>query len=71
MSWSHRLIQPIEAPGGKRLVSREDAAVYFQSLPKARRDNKLIEDSMRIMIDVAEGRAPDIFAQSAVAHLVR
>lgn len=70
MAWSDRLIRPIDAPGGKRLVTLEDAAVYFQSLPKARRDDPLIKDSMFIVIDVAEGRAPDLLAQSAVANIV-
>lgn len=70
MPWSDRLLQPVEAPGGKRLVTLEDAAVYFQSLPKARREDPLVASSMYIVIDVAEGRAPDLLAQSAVAHIV-
>ncbi|CAN5193291.1 hypothetical protein BH10PSE11_BH10PSE11_08370 [soil metagenome] len=70
MSWSDRLIQPVEAPGGNRIVTLEDAAIYFQKLPKAERDKPLIADSMRIIMDVAEGRAPDLLAQSAVAHII-
>lgn len=70
MPWSDRLLRPVELPGGKRIVTLEDAAVYFQSLPKARRDDPMVEASMFILIDVAEGRAPDLLAQSAVAHIV-
>lgn len=70
MPWSDRLLRPVEVPGRKPLVTLEDAAIYFQSLPKARRDDPLVTDSMFILIDVAEGRAPDLLAQSAVAHIV-
>lgn len=70
MPWSDRLVRPVELPNGHKLVTLEDAAIYFQRLPKAQRDKPLIADSMRIIMDVAEGRAPDLLAQSAVAHMV-
>lgn len=70
MSWSDRLVRPVELPNGIKIVTLEDAAIYFQKLPKAKRDEPLIADSMRIIIDVAEGRMPDLLAQSAVAHIV-
>lgn len=70
MPWSDRLVRPVEAPNGVRIVTLEDAAIYFQALPKHKRDENLISDSMRIIMDVAEGRAPDLLAQSAVAHLI-
>lgn len=70
MSWSDRLLRPVETPDGKRLVTLEDAAIYFQSLPKAKRDDPYIRDRMFILIDVAEGRAPDLLGQTAVAQMV-
>lgn len=70
MPWSDRLVRPVELPNGIKIVTLEDAAIYFQKLPKSKRDEQLISDSMRIIMDVAEGRAPDLLAQSAVAHLV-
>jgi hypothetical protein len=38
MSWDQRVFEPIMLPGGRKLATLRDAALYITKLPKAEHD---------------------------------
>lgn len=46
MSWSAFFEDPIPLPGGRKLVTLEDAARYIQKLPKAQHSQRHWQDAV-------------------------
>ena len=63
---SRRLLDPIEVPGGKPLVTLRDAAQYIIKLPKAERDADEWQAAMQALMPVAEQDGPRMFARIGV-----
>ena len=63
---SRRLLDPIEVPGGKPLVTLRDAAQYIIKLPKAERDADEWQAAMQALMLVAEQDGPRMFARIGV-----
>ena len=67
MSWSDRLPAPIPLPGGRELVTLEDAARYIQKLPKAQHDlphwRHAVEHLLRASADSVDVDAWLVFAE--------
>ena len=70
MSWSDRLVRPVVPPNGKPIVTLSDARDYILALPKSRQSDPIVQEGVRALMMVAKGNAPDLLAQSAVAHIV-
>jgi hypothetical protein len=56
MSWSSTFEDPIPLPGGRQLVTLEDAAAYIMKLSKAEQDLEEWQTAVACLIGVAEGR---------------
>jgi hypothetical protein len=56
MPWSRPFEDPIPLPGGRQLVTLEDAAAYIMKLPKAAQDLEEWQTATGCLIGAAEGR---------------
>jgi hypothetical protein len=56
MSWGRPFEDPIVLPGGRQLVTLEDAAAYIMKLPKAEQKLTEWQTATEILIGAAEGR---------------
>jgi hypothetical protein len=56
MPWSRPFEDPIPLPGGRQLVTLEDAAAYIMKLPKAEQDLEEWQTATGCLIGAAEGR---------------
>jgi hypothetical protein len=54
--WQHEFDDPIQLPGGRSLVTIEDAARYIQRLPNRERDLPHWQAATLTLINAAEGR---------------
>jgi hypothetical protein len=70
VSWSARFDEPIVLPGGKKLVTLRDAALYITKLPKAKHDAPEWRAAMEALLLVAEHDGPTMFARIAVMQAV-
>jgi hypothetical protein len=66
MSWDQRFFDPISLPGGKRLVTLRDAALYIMELPKAEHDTQEWQAAMQALLLVAEHDGPTMFARIGI-----
>jgi hypothetical protein len=57
VSWDQRFFDPIMLPGGRKLVTLRDAALYITKLPTAEHDAEERQAAMEALILVAEGEA--------------
>ena len=63
MSWDQQFFDPVELPGGRKLITLRDAAQYITKLPKAEHDAKEWQDAMQALLLVAENDGPTMFAR--------
>lgn len=63
-------MRPIVPPKGKPIVTLADARAYALALPKARKSDPHVLAGVEAILMVAEGKACEFVAQSAVAHIV-
>jgi hypothetical protein len=56
MSWKRPFEDPIALPGGRQLITLEDAAAYIMKLPKAEQKLPEWQTATEILIGAAEGR---------------
>lgn len=70
MPWSAEFELPIPLPGGRELVTLEDAAKYIRKLPAA--EHKLAHWQLagKLLIDAAEGRGPRLHARIAMLKAI-
>ena len=66
MSWNQQFFDPIELPGGRKLVTLRDAALYITNLPKAEHDAEEWQAAMAALLLVAEHDGPTMFARIGV-----
>lgn len=66
MSWDQRFFDPIILPGGRKLVTLRDAALYITKLPKAEHDAKEWQAAMEALMLVAEHDGPTMLARIGV-----
>ncbi len=66
MSWDQQFFDPIMLPGGKRLLTVRDAALYITKLPKAEHDAPEWQAAMEALLLVAEHDGPTMFARIGV-----
>jgi hypothetical protein len=64
--WSRPFDDPIDLPGGRKLVTLEDAGNYITKLPKAEHSAPEWQDAMRILIYVATRGWPTMLARIGV-----
>ena len=74
--WSREFEDPIELPGGRKLVTLEDAGNYIIKLPEADHSAPEWQDTMEALILVATRGGPTILARIGVLrelhrHVVR
>lgn len=62
MSLDQRFFDPIVVPGGHKLVTLRDAALYITKLPKAEHDAEPWQAAMEALLLVAELGGPTMFA---------
>lgn len=67
--WSRRLGVPINLPGGKQIVTLDDARKYLLAIPKAKHD-KAVEAAVEAVLMAAEGRGPVMHANVGVGRVV-
>ena len=63
--WSREFEDPIELPGGRKLVTLEDAGNYIIKLPEAEHSAPEWQDAMEALILVARG-GPTMLARIGV-----
>jgi hypothetical protein len=66
MPWSARFDDPISLPGGRQLVTLEDAGNYITKLPKAEHEAKEWQAAMEALILVATSGGPTMFARIGI-----
>jgi hypothetical protein len=66
LSWNQQFFDPIELPGGRKLVTLRDAALYITNLPKAEHDAEEWQAAMAALLLVAEHDGPTMFARIGV-----
>ena len=66
MSWNQQFFDPIELPGGRKLVTLRDAALYITNLPKAEHDAEEWQAAMEALMLVAEHDGPTMFPRIGV-----
>jgi hypothetical protein len=66
VSWDQRFFDPIMLPGGRKLVTLRDAALYITKLPKAEHDAEEWQAAMAALLLVAEHNGPTMFARIGV-----
>jgi hypothetical protein len=63
LSWDQPFFDPIELPGGRKLVALRDAALYITKLPMAEHDVPEWQAAMQALMLVAEHDGPTMFAR--------
>ncbi len=53
-SWDRPFAEPIELPGGKKVITLRDAAHYITKLPKAEHDADEWQAAMQALLLVVE-----------------
>src|SRR5258706_4675232 len=66
MSWDKRFFDPISLPGGKRLVTLRDTALYIMELPKAEHDTHEWQAAIQALLLVAEHDGPTMFERIGI-----
>jgi hypothetical protein len=66
LSWNQQFFDPIELPGGRKLVTLRDAALCITNLPKAEHDAEEWQAAMAALLLVAEHDGPTMFARIGV-----
>jgi hypothetical protein len=66
LSWNQQFFDPIELPGGRKLVTLRDAALYITNLPKAEHDAEEWQAAMEALMLVAEHDGPTMFPRIGV-----
>ena len=66
MSWDQRFFDLITLPGGRKLVTLRDAALFITKLPKAEYDAEEWQAAMQALLLVAEHDGPTMFARIGV-----
>ena len=64
--WKRAFEDPIPLPGGRHLVTLEDAGNYITKLPEAEHDTAEWQAAMESLILVAELGGPTMFARIGV-----
>jgi hypothetical protein len=64
--WHRAFDDPIPLPGGRRLITLRDAALYSTKLPKAEHDAEEWQAAMAALLLVAEHNGPTMFARIGV-----
>jgi hypothetical protein len=71
VSWDQRFFDPVELPGGRKLVTLRDAALYITALPKAEHDAEEWQAAMQALLLVAEHDGPTMFARIGMMRALR
>jgi hypothetical protein len=71
VSWDQRFFDPIMLPGGRKLVTLRDAALYITELPKPERDADEWQAAMEALLLVAEHDGPTMFARIGVMRALQ
>jgi hypothetical protein len=66
LSWNQQFFDPIELPGGRKLVTLRDAALYITNLTKAEHDAEEWQAAMEALMLVAEHDGPTMFPRIGV-----
>jgi hypothetical protein len=61
--WSREFDDPVPLPGGRQLVTLQDAGTYITELPKAEAQAPEWQTAMQALLLVAEQNGPTIFAR--------
>jgi hypothetical protein len=61
-SWDRPFAEPIELPGGKKVITLRDAAHYITKLPKAEHDADEWQAAMQALLLVVEHDGRTMFA---------
>jgi hypothetical protein len=64
--WKRRFDEPIPLPGGRQLVTLEDAGNYITKLPKAEHEAQEWQAAMEALILVATSGGPTMFARIGI-----
>ena len=64
--WSREFDDPIPLPGGRRLVTLQDAGTYITKLPKAEAQAPESQTAMQALLLVVEQNGPTMFARIGV-----
>jgi hypothetical protein len=64
--WSRTFDDPIPLPGGRQLVTLQDAATFIMKLPKAEQKHEKWQVAVKVLIMAAEGRGPSMHARIGV-----
>jgi hypothetical protein len=71
VSEDQRFFDPILLPGGRKLVTLRDAALYITKLPKTEHDAEEWQAAMEALLLVAEHDGPTMFARRRPADEAR
>ena len=71
VSWDQQFFDPIELPGGRKLVTLRDAALFIANLPKAEHDAEEWQAAMQALLLVAEHDGPTMFARIGMMRALR
>jgi hypothetical protein len=63
LAWDQQFFDPIELPGGRKLITLRDAALYITKLPKAEYDAEEWQAAMQALMLVAEHDGPTMMAR--------
>jgi hypothetical protein len=63
LPWNLQFFDPIELPGGRKLLTLRDAALYITKLPKAEHDAPEWQTAMQALILVADHDGPTMLAR--------
>jgi hypothetical protein len=66
VSWKRRFDDPITLPGGRRLITLEDAGNYITKLPKAEHEAPEWQTAMDVLMLVARLKGPTMMARIGV-----
>ena len=66
MSRDRPFAEPIELPGGKKVITLRHAAHYITKLPKAEHDAEEWQAAMQALLLVAEHDGPPMFARIGI-----
>jgi hypothetical protein len=61
--WKRELDDPIPLPGGRQLVTLEDAARYIQELPEAEHQLEHWQNGVEALLLVVKHNGPTMFAR--------
>jgi hypothetical protein len=68
--WSREFDDPIDLPGGRQLVTLEDAGNYITTLPKAEHSAPEWQDAMQALMLVAARGGPTMLARIGVMRAI-